>query len=329
MTMESVSQQVSEVSSVKSHDFGDWCKIMSESFVPLLVSSDEKSPFRGRLRSRQLADASLIELTATPQTIERAPGLITQADKPYFIVSMQLSGTGMMIQDGREAILGPGDMAIFDTNRAYTRTYETDFRSLVFRLPQSFLDLPSESISQLTATRFAGDSGPSSLVAPFLGGLADNMDRLSGVTGLRFVRNTADLIATMLHSELGTRITSAPEGSRAVILRDIDMFIEEHLADPNLDPQVVASAHFISLRSLHGLFHDRGVSVSSWIRTRRLDLCQRDLLDPILSHLSVASFAARHGLTDPAHFSRLFKRTYGVSPTDYRVRSPFTHTPLS
>lgn len=326
--MESVSHETAEVNSVVSHDFGHWCKMMSESFVPLLVDSSNKTGFKGRLRSRQLADASLIELTATPQTIERAPGLITQTDKPYFIVSMQLSGTGMMLQDGREAVLGPGDMAIFDTNRAYTRTYDTNFRSIVFRLPQSFLDLPSESISQLTATRFAGDSGPSSLVAPFLAGLANNMERLSGVTGLRFIRNTSDLIATMLHSELGLRIATAPEGNRTIILRDIDLFIEQHLSDPRLDPQSIAAAHFISLRNLHGLFHDRGVSVSSWIRTRRLDLCQRDLLDPILSHVAVASIAAKHGLTDPAHFSRLFKRTYGVSPSDYRVRSPFTHTAL-
>lgn len=327
MTTESVSHTATDISTITSRDFGDWCKVMSESFVPLVVSSDDHSHFRGRLRSRQIADASLIELTATPQTIERAPGLITGSDKPYFIVSMQLKGTGMMIQDGREAVLGPGDMAIFDTNRAYTRTYDTNFRSMVFRLPQSFMDLPSESISQLTATRFAGDSGPSSLVAPFLAGLANNMDRLSGVSGQRFIRNTADLIATMLHSELGTRISTAPEGSKALILRDIDLFIETHLSDPTLDPQSIAAAHFISLRNLHGLFHDRGVSVSSWIRTRRLDLCQRDLLDPILAHIPVANIAARHGLTDPAHFSRLFKRTYGVSPSEYRVRSHYTHTP--
>lgn len=322
MTMESISKPESEVRSVTSHDFGAWCGIMSDSFVPLLVTSEDRSQFRGRLRSRNLADASLIELTATPQTIERAPGLITQSDKPYFIVSLQLSGTGMMMQDGREAVLGPGDMAIFDTNRAYTRTYETDFRSLVFRLPQSFLDLPSESIRQLTATRFAGDSGPSSLVSPFLASLANNMERLSGRTGIRFVHNTVDLIATMLHSELGIRVATAPEGSKALLLRDIDQFIEEHIADPWLDPQSIANANYISLRYLHGLFHDRGVSVSSWIRTRRLDQCQRDLLDPMFAQVPVASIAARWGLTDPAHFSRLFKRTYGMSPSDYRASVP-------
>jgi AraC-like DNA-binding protein len=327
MATESAASINNEVNLVTANDFADWCSIMSASFVPLVVSRNDNDYFRGRLRSRQLADASLIELTATPQTIERAPGLITESDKPYFIVSMQLMGTGMMLQDGREAVLGPGDMAIFDTNRPYTRTYETDFRSLVFRLPQSFLDLPSESISQLTATRFAGDSGPSSLVAPFLAGLANNMDRLSGHTGLRFVRNTADLIATMLHSELGARIANAPEGNRAVLLRDIDLFIEQHLPDPNLDPQSIAAANFISLRNLHGLFHDRGVSVSSWVRTRRLDLCQRDLIDPLLAQVPVASIAARWGLTDPAHFSRLFKRTYGVSPTDYRRQSGITQPP--
>jgi AraC-like DNA-binding protein len=231
---------------------------------------------------------------------------------------MQLSGTGMMVQDGREALLTPGDMAIFDTNRAYTRTYETDFRSIVFRLPQSFLDLPPEGISQLTATRFAGDNGPSSLVAPFLAGLANNMERLSGHTGMRFVRNTVDLVATMLHSELGTRVANTPSSGRAHLTRDIDDFIEKNLSDPALDPTGIAAANFISVRYLHGIFHDRGYSVSSWIRSRRLDSCQRDLIDPILANVPVASIAAKWGLPDPAHFSRLFRRTFGQSPSDYR-----------
>jgi len=313
-------QQVAphDVHTVTSTDFSAWAKLMSDSFVPLLVTADDAGPFHGTLRSRHIADASLIQLSASPQTIERVPGLITQSDRPYFIVSMQLEGTGMMIQDGREALLTPGDMAIFDTSRAYTRTYETEFRSLVFRLPQSFLDLPPDALSQLTATRFAADSAPCSLVSPFLKSLADNLDRLSGPTGMRFVRNTVDLILTMIHSELGVRVAAAPEGNRSVLLREIDDYIEEHLSNPWLDPQTIANAHYISVRHLHGLFHDRGVSVASWIRSRRLNHCQRDLLDPLLAHMPVASIAAKWGLTDPAHFSRLFKKTFGKSPSEYR-----------
>jgi hypothetical protein len=154
------------VHTATSSDPDEWRTLMSSSFVPLFVTAKRGEPFAGRIRTRSLADASIVELTATPQAIERAPNHIHDGGSPYFIVSMQLEGTGMMIQDGREALLRPGDMAIFDTNRAYTRTYDTRFRSIVFRLPQSFLDLPPEVIGQLTATRFAGDAGHTVLVVP-------------------------------------------------------------------------------------------------------------------------------------------------------------------
>jgi len=293
---------------------------MSTSFVPLAVSSVQGRGFAGRIRTRSLADASIIELVATPQTIERAPRLIHDDDKPYYIVSMQLAGTGVMFQDGREAVLTPGDIAIFDTRRSYTRTYDTEFRSIVFRLPQSFLDLRPEVIGQLTATRFAGETGSSSLVAPFLTSLADNMDRLTGHTGMRFVRNAVDLVATFLHGELATRIPG-PSCARSALPQEIDEFIERNLSNPNLDPQTIAAAHYISVRYLHGLFHDRGSSVGSWIRARRLDHCQRDLVDPIKLGLPVASIASRRGFNDPAHFSRVFRQAYGQTPSEYRQRA--------
>jgi AraC-like DNA-binding protein len=315
--MNPVSQPSTGVATSMSHDFGEWTELMSSSFVPLSVSSSGRNAFSGRIRARSLADASIIELTATPQAIERAPSLIHDSDKPYFIVSMQLEGTGVMIQDGREALLTPGDMAIFDTNRAYTRTYDTAFRSIVFRLPQTFMDLRPEAISQLTATRFAGDAGHTALVVPFLTSLADNMDRLTGQSGMRFVRNAVDLVATLLHSELGSRIQN-PVGSRVSLIREIDEYIERNLANPGLHPHGIAAAHYISVRHLHGLFQGRGCSVSSWIRSRRLDRCQRDLLDPILAGVPVATIASRWGFNDPAHFSRVFRQTYGQSPSDYR-----------
>jgi AraC-like DNA-binding protein len=34
--------------------------------------------------------------------------------------------------------------------------------------------------------------------------------------------------------------------------------------------------------------------------------------------MPVNALAVRWGLPDPAHFSRLFKRTYGMPPAEYR-----------
>jgi AraC-like DNA-binding protein len=59
--------------------------------------------------------------------------------------------------------------------------------------------------------------------------------------------------------------------------------------------------------------------VADWIRRRRLERCRRDLLDPALRAEPVAAVAARWGLTNPAHFGRLFRDAYGVPPSAYRT----------
>ncbi|GAA2788117.1 hypothetical protein GCM10010470_23340 [Saccharopolyspora taberi] len=55
-----------------------------------------------------------------------------------------------------------------------------------------------------------------------------------------------------------------------------------------------------------------------WIRQRRLERCRRDLTNPHLRQRPVHAIAARWGFTDPAHFSRIFRAAYGLSPSDYR-----------
>jgi AraC-like DNA-binding protein len=80
-----------------------------------------------------------------------------------------------------------------------------------------------------------------------------------------------------------------------------------------------ATAHHISLRYLHKLFEGQPTTASGWIRQRRLERCRRDLLDPALGDRSVGAIAARWGLIDAAHFSRLFRAAYGLPPGEYRL----------
>ena len=54
------------------------------------------------------------------------------------------------------------------------------------------------------------------------------------------------------------------------------------------------------------------------VRARRLELCRRDFLDPLLAHQSVSAIAAKRGFVDASHFSRLFRATYGQAPTGFR-----------
>jgi AraC-like DNA-binding protein len=68
------------------------------------------------------------------------------------------------------------------------------------------------------------------------------------------------------------------------------------------------------------LFAEEGTSVSTLIRGLRLDRCRRDLADPARAGETIVSIASRWGLPDPQHSSRLFRSTYGCSPTEFRAQ---------
>jgi AraC-like DNA-binding protein len=129
-----------------------------------------------------------------------------------------------------------------------------------------------------------------------------------------------DLLCTALAARLDARLDQ-PGGDdsvrRALLTRAV-AFIEQHLGDADLDPARIAAALHISVRYLHKLFHSEGTSVAAWVRRRRLEACGHDLRDPAQAARPVSSIAAHRGLPDAAHFSRLFRATFGMSPRDYR-----------
>jgi AraC-like DNA-binding protein len=300
-----------------ARNISDFRAAVNDSFVPLQVSSTHPDRFRGMIRGAGIDEVHVSDVRASSHVVERTPELIARGDRPYFKVSLMLAGTGLLIQDDREAVLSPGDLAVYDTSRPYSLVFDQDFRTMVVMFPRHLLTLPPDMVGQLTAVRISGSEGLGSVVAPYLTQLAGNLDQLAGSTGARLAHSALDLVATVFARELDLDGESA-DPHRALMQR-IRGHIDRNLASTDLGPASIAAAHFISTRHLHGLFQEQGTTVSTWIRTRRLEQCRRDLVDPILADRPVAAIAARWGFVDAAHFSRAFKSTYGVSPSEFRA----------
>jgi AraC-like DNA-binding protein len=305
------------VSTLVARNISEFRAAVSESFVPLQVSTAGPDHFRGIIRGASVDEVHVNDVRATSHVVERTPELIARSDRSYFKLSLMLAGTGMLIQDDREAVLQAGDLAVYDTDRPYSLVFDDDFRTMVVMFPKHLISLPSDMIGQLTAVRISGQGGLGGMVVPYLTQLAGNLDQLAGTTGARLAHSALDLVTTVFTRELGLDEVSA-DPHRALVQR-IRSYIDRNLASTDLGPATIASAHFISTRHLHGLFQEQGVTVSTWIRTRRLEQCRRDLLDPMLADRPVAAIAARWGFVDAAHFSRAFKTAFGISPIEYRA----------
>lgn len=295
----------------------EWHRLVSESFVPLEVGRSRPGDFRGSIRTRELDHVELCEISASGHSVIRTPELIARDDGRFFKLSLQISGTGLLIQDSREAVMRPGDLAVYDTHRPYTLAFDDDFCALVMMFPHDLIDLPTDAVGELTAVRMPSDAGLGKVISPFLVEMARNLDQLAGFGGRRLALNAVDLVTTMFASELATGPRGVADPNEA-LLRRVRSFIDAHLGDPDLGPSTIAAAHYISTRHLHNLFRASDTTVAAWVRSRRLENCRRDLRDPVYAGRSVAAIAARWGYFDASHFSRAFKTAYGASPSAYR-----------
>jgi AraC-like DNA-binding protein len=226
---------------------------------------------------------------------------------------MLLGGRGVVLQDDRDAVLSPGDFAVWNTSRPYRLEFDETFRILVLMCPHTALRVPARTMARMTAVRLSSQDGVGALVRPFLTGLAGQLDGVSPAAVSHLAAATLEMLAAAL-----TDGDSAESLRGGTLLHRVQSFIEDHLSDPDLTPSTVAAAHHISARYLHKLFERNGETVAGLIRTRRLERCRRDLSAAELSHCPISMIAARWGLHDAARFSKIFRAVYGVSPRQYR-----------
>jgi len=296
-------------------DFAGFRSVVQRSFLPLRVSPNNDPHFEAVIgHGVTTDDVSIASLFAGAHIVERTDEHVAADRRDCFKLSLLVKGSGLLVQDGRETLLRPGDLAIYDTSQPYAMIFDDSFYSVVMMFPHQALDLPVDLVRQLRATPL--DGGVGGLVAANMEWLGAHLDTLRGRSGARLVRSAVDLVTAMVANELDVGRDQNPHG---VLMRRIRDYIDENLGAVDLSPAQVASAHFISTRHLHALFQTEGTTVSSWIRQRRLERCRRALTDPLFAEKPIAAVAAAYGFTDAAHFSRVFKAAYGQPPSDVRM----------
>ncbi|MGC7098495.1 helix-turn-helix domain-containing protein [Amycolatopsis lurida] len=304
-----------------SSGFDEWEDRICRTFVPLRAHRPDGPGFRGAVGSATLGSVVLAGVSASQAVVERTRRLIRQDDPELYKFGLQVSGTSVVEQDDRQACLRPGDLAIYDTSRPYRISFGDDFRMTVAMFPRRLVRLPEQRMAGLTAVRLAGDSGLGSLIAPLMKGLSGELDKTAEghtVIATHLGDAVVDLVTAAFAQHLRQPLDEDDSAARRELRARVGRFIDEHLHDPDLTSTTVAEAHFVSVRYLQKVFEAEGVSVSALIRSRRLEHCRRDLADPRCAHLPIATIGRRWGFPDAAHFSRLFRGTFGRSPREYR-----------
>lgn len=300
-----------------------WADLVCDVFVQLDCQRMGEG-FFGHIADRPLGDVRLSEVSSTAHHVRRSSRMLSRADEDYMLLSLQMHGTGSVEQDGRQAILEPGDFALYDSTRQYDLKFDSDFSQLVLKTPRGmFLDRFAGSESA-TAVRIPGSTGMGRVASSFIREVAREAHTLLPYEIERVTHNAIDVMAAALgHTLLDQPVRQS--STKAAQLIRIKLFIDSNLADPTLSPEKIAGANGISTRYLNKLFEAEQVSVCRFIWDHRLKRIAQDLLDPAFASRSISEIALRWGFNNLSHFSRLFKDRFNLCARDYRAKHRKTH----
>jgi AraC-like DNA-binding protein len=297
-----------------------WHHLVCETIGPLEVRAPTGPGARDRLLVGDAGAVRVAELLLTePSVADRTPAHIGRSDPDVLKIDLVTQGAGVVEQDGRQALLRPGDFTLVDLSRP-ARWANPSVRIVAVLFPRSMLPLPRGELGRLTAVAIPGARGAGALVSAIGGRLPASLAE-EGAGGPRLGSAMVDLLTVAFADRLDRDGDVPPATRGRALLHGALAHIEEHLGDPALTPAAVAASQFISLRYLHRLFEAEGVTVAAWIRRRRLERCRADLLDPAMRSWPVGAIGARWGLANAGAFSRAFRAEYGAPPGEYRLTS--------
>ena len=297
--------------------YAAWRDAICDVYVHVDVKADDPANYEGFIREVQFGSVALTDVLLSDQHISRRASHLSKLDKDCYYVQLIQTGNITGLQAGVTLPTNAGTGALFCASEPYDLQCLGKVRSY-------YLELPRKDF----ASRFAKDRVPISttmstgrglgrIATEFCATLASQGASLDASVRARLGEELMDVLALAFDSAQQEEPLAEQVVQRAR-LRSVKAWLEEHLCDPNLTLEAIAKANAISLRYLHALFRLDGTSVSSWIWNRRLERSFDMLSRSDNQALSLSEIAYRVGFSSSSHFSTMFRRKFGMRPSDVR-----------
>jgi AraC-like DNA-binding protein len=259
---------------------------------------------------------TICSMRSNATSVQRTARLAKDDLAPSVFLALQLSGSNMVVQAGREAVLRPGDLALYDTTVPYTLFNGSGIHQHCFRIPVADLALPPGVIGEVTALRLSPDRPVADLAATYFGRLATN-PTVFGAGAEAIGQPSIELVRALITTQLPDPSLAREPLAETLQLRVME-YVRANLAEPDLTAAAIAAKHHISVRHLYNILARSGISLGDWVRAQRLEQCRRDLAKPGANSVTIAFIAQRWGFADATNFGRTFKAAYGMSPREWR-----------
>jgi AraC-like DNA-binding protein len=301
-----------------SSRLGAWSDILADTHVSFDVRATSRTPrdFRGVVKRRRLGPLALVDCASSPFSGHRGRDHVddSPSGRRAAVLGLQLVCRGVeKVKEGaRELALSPGDIVLWDGQQPTDIEVVESFYKRTLMFPRELVFAVCPRLAEQTVLPPLSRSGPARLLVRYMNAVAAELPELDEAASAAAATAAVELLRAAVEPTLPTTRAT----TRAAMRAEIRQYVRTHLQEPSLGPASIARAYAISVRALHALFEDCDESVAALVRRERLARCFEDLRQP--NGGSVTSIAFRWGFCDAAHFSRVFKQAYGITPSAVR-----------
>jgi AraC family transcriptional regulator, positive regulator of tynA and feaB len=273
---------------------------------------NEMTIYSGESIRLSIINSNSITIKRLPQE----PSLISQ--DAYFGVIL-LTGEYLLEQNNREVFLKPGDMTIYDATRPHRIYCPGSFSKLIISIPRKLMQDRLAGVEHCTALHIKSEQGAGNVASQFIQSMAKEAGRVSPVTFDAISESSLDLFTLAVNSVRPQNHNLSR--SRSLSLFRIKEFIARNITDPLLDTAAIEAGTGLTARYINELFHLEDMSLMRYVWDTRLTHCHKTLCNAEHFSYRVSEVALQWGFNDLSHFSRAFKKKFGVTPRDVRSNS--------
>lgn len=294
--------------------FLDWQKLVHDEFVRLDYEPENNESFRGSFSASEVGELVFADLWHEAIRVTRSSRNAQTDTEHFYKFSLQLDGYSIIAQNERESLLKPGDLGVYATHRPFTYTAPETSRTLIVVLPASALQLSPRLARKITAVKISGDSSLGVIASKYVIEVREALRKGS----IRPSMALADSVISVLRSTLINSLDDTEDSADEQLVKAILETIEQRLGDRDLTQNEIAKIHHISVRQLQRIFQEQGTTFTHWLQSRRLDNCRLELESGSRDDSTLHEIAFDWGIPDASYFSRIFRRRFGKSPSEYR-----------
>ncbi|NTF97923.1 helix-turn-helix domain-containing protein [Rhizobium rhizogenes] len=270
--------------------------------------------FLARMENRVLGCCSIHGVNIS--TPHRAIRTRTQADLVF--ANIQLRNDGARFSGNREFIMHRGSLLLYEASEAYQLDFDGQSDSLVMAIPKSELQKRVGNLPAHLEEAFEYDGHKVAMLAQLMRGVLEMPTQARQSVADSMAEAVINmLVATLYDCDAAT--TRTPTYGTAAILQRIKAYLNVNIADPDLNPVMVADAVGITVSYLHKIFMLNNTTLMQAILAERLERCRKDIAKLDRAG-GISQVAYAWGFNDASHFSRSFRKRFGVSPREYRIQ---------